>query len=80
MTQDNKLKVDKVKFPSLNDEELTVSVNDKGHVWLTHDPTKIQIDADSRHTVQENWEFAQKALSSALEHREAAYTGETPQL
>jgi hypothetical protein len=72
------LTVDKIKYPRLNDEELTVSVNGKQHVYLVHDPTHIQIDADSRHTLSENWDFAQKALTAALEHREAADTNTVP--
>lgn len=64
-------KVDRVKYGRLRDEHLQV-YQDGQDLTVIHAPTGISVSADSRDYVNENWEIAQQALDSALEHVEGA--------
>jgi hypothetical protein len=63
-------KVDRTKYGKLRDEHLQVYV-DGQDLSVVHAPTGITISADSRDNVNENWEIAQQAVNSALEHQES---------
>ena len=67
-------KVDRVKFPTLLDSSLQVYRNGES-ITVTHVPTGISVEADTRGTADENWLLAQEALQQGVEHKLASETG-----
>lgn len=70
MKPTNEWKVNKTKFPKLRDEHIQV-YQDGINFSIVHVSSGITVDADTRDTPLKNWELAQEALNSALEHQEA---------
>lgn len=76
---DHKLKVDEVRFGKLRDDNIDITIEDDGVSIIAQlKGTNISVNADSRDSLRENWEIAQQALNSALEHQEATGTGQKP--
>lgn len=65
--------IDRTFFPDINPDDLvaTIDSNNKG-VNLYHTATETQLSYDYKDTIEENFDQALKALSSALEYRQAA--------
>lgn len=70
-------KVDTTKYGKLRDSHLQV-YRDGEDLSVIHISTGITVSADSRDNVNENWEIAQQALNSALEHQEAVGMTQPP--
>lgn len=64
----NDFKVDIVRFPTLRDSQLQVYRNGES-ITAIHTPTGISVEADTRGTVNANWELAQEALQQGVEHK-----------
>jgi hypothetical protein len=73
----NDWKVNKTKFPNLEDGHLQVYQEGEGFS-VVHVPTGISVQADARDTRIRNWELAQEALNTALEHRLGARSTTDP--
>lgn len=71
MEPTNNWKVNPIKFPKLRDVDLEVYKDDQSFS-VVHLPTGLNIQADQRDNALANWQLAQEALQSALEHREGA--------
>lgn len=73
----DELKVDTVKYGKLRDGDIDVFV-DGQNISAVHRSSGINVQADSRDNLRDNWEIAQQALNSAIEHQESAVSTQAP--
>ena len=73
------LKVDSTKYPQLREEDLDIQIAENGKdVVVMHKQWSINVDCDTKQSLQENWNMAQESLAQAIEFQEHAQADQKP--